>query len=362
MRLPTLVLGCALAGIAGISDGRNLCAFQSCPPIPGDGPDSIHVFLKKSDNACQVVEDMYVKAATNYEPDALVQANGTCQKRTLDQNGICFVYETELQGVAGANVIEQGVTGGLAWNPVPSNARPQTFDTRVDGTTSPEHHSKSFGTEGARTLTFKGTLSSTACLLTPNEIFKDFKVNVVKCIPSWQRSSGGALVHFAAQEILIYLGDANGATKTAFRDAFAAWNSALAAYPGTPRFAEAENPCSGPNCITVVNGTVDLSTHCAQTTYTVDSSTGLISGGTVTFPNQTTTWWPNFNKRLAGHELGHGLGLAEKTGGCNTTDSLMRRVSCNASSGYPTTPTVSDHLPVGKSTYGGTPTATCPAS
>ncbi len=89
----------------------------------------------------------------------------------------------------------------------------------------------------------------------------------------------------------------------------------------------------------------------------------LVTGTTITMPPETAGWGAGFNQRTAAHELEHGMGLAENKTVCSTTDSLMRPVVCNANPVYfPTTPTASDSMPVGKTTYGTTPAAACPAS
>jgi hypothetical protein len=113
------------------------------------------------------------------------------------------------------------------------------------------------------------------------------------------------------------------------------------------------------NCINTQIGPVNLGTRCAFSMIDTDSSTGLITGSTMTFPPESSTWPQAFNDRLAAHELGHHGGLEENLSSCGTINSLMRPVACGASSGFPTAPTTSDHLPVARTTYQGQTTSTC---
>jgi hypothetical protein len=155
----------------------------------------------------------------------------------------------------------------------------------------------------------------------------------------------------------------NQRMKTGINNAVNAWNTALDSY-GTsvgPRYqySESDTPCAGPNCVNTEIGSVDLANECARGLLGSDPTTGLIVSSTVTFPPQSSTWPQQFNDRLAAHELGHHLGLENNNSSCSGNDSLMKPVSCGATSGYPTAPTLSDHLPVARSTYQGQSTSTC---
>lgn len=145
-------------------------------------------------------------------------------------------------------------------------------------------------------------------------------------------------------------------------NAVAAWNAAFAGIPGTPVFETTETPCSGQYCVTTQQDNISTGSECAVGAISVNPGTGEILSATITFPSASSNWSENFTTRLAAHELGHTLGLANNNTSCATTASLMRPVSCNANGGFPVTPQPSDALPVTKTTYGQTPPPTCPAS
>lgn len=190
---------------------------------------------------------------------------------------------------------------------------------------------------------------------------------VVSCAPEWNRTSQGAVVQAVESQdppIVIRVPTAvSSAMKQGIAAAVAAWNSALDAYGAQigPRFddVESDTPCSGPNCVNVEIGEMNLSEHCALANLVVDSATGLIQGSTIRFPPQSSGWSASFNARLAAHELGHHLGLQDSTSSCATVNSLMKPVACGAASGYPTAPTLSDHWPAATSTYSGASTLVC---
>ena len=104
-----------------------------------------------------------------------------------------------------------------------------------------------------------------------------------------------------------------------------AWNAALNIYGTTvgPRYQylESNTICSGPNCINTQIGPVNLSTECAFGEIDADSSTGLMTSSTITFPPESSNWPQAFNDRLAAHELGHHLGLQNNTSSCGAANS-----------------------------------------
>lgn len=133
------------------------------------------------------------------------------------------------------------------------------------------------------------------------------------------------------------------------------WNTALNVYGPDigPRLGWiiSDVQCSGPYCINTEVGQVNLSNECALANVSSDPNTGVITSSTITFPTQSATWNQSFNDRLAGHELGHHLGLANNNTSYGAINSLMKPVGCNQSSGYPVQPTTSDSWPVMQSIY-----------
>jgi hypothetical protein len=155
----------------------------------------------------------------------------------------------------------------------------------------------------------------------------------------------------------------NAPMKTGIQRAVDAWNAALNQHGAGvgPRYqyTESDTACGGPNCVNTQIGPVNLGAECATGQLGHDPSTGLITSSTLTFPPESSGWPQSFNDRLAGHELGHHLGLENNNSSCGTADSLMKPVACGATGGYPTAPTTSDHLPAARTTYQGHTTATC---
>ena len=189
----------------------------------------------------------------------------------------------------------------------------------------------------------------------------------VKCVPEWLKTAQGALIRNSETQsppIVVRVPTTmNDRMKTGVQRAVDAWNAALNIYGTTigPRYqyVESDATCSGPNCINTQIGPMNLSTRCASASINADPTTGLITQSTITFPPESSNWPQTFNDRLAGHELGHHLGLDENYSSCGAANSLMKPVSCGASSGFPTSPTTSDHLPVARTTYQGQTTTTC---
>jgi len=116
---------------------------------------------------------------------------------------------------------------------------------------------------------------------------------------------------------------------------------------------------AGPTCVNTEIGSVNLGSECAQGMLQVSPSTGLISEATITFPLQSGGWPQAFNDWLAAHELAHLVGPGNNNSSCQTSQSVMKPVTCGANSGFPQTPTLSDHLAAARSTYQGQTTSIC---
>lgn len=278
----------------------------------------------------------------------------------------CFYHQTQYRWIGGSTVSEIGAPGWTTVYPNPNNG-PQQLDTRQSGTSTPDTPTWIFNYEGERTVPFNSNIYVTACNIQPNTVATQADFKAVKCLPEWQMTSQQKIVHnnpTQSPPIVVRVPTTmNQRMKTGIQNAVNAWNTALNGYGPTvgPRYqyTESDTTCGGTNCINTQIGPVNLGTECAFSDIDVDASTGLITGSTMTFPPESSTWPQGFNDRLAGHELGHHGGLKEKLSGCGTIDSLMRPVSCGASSGFPTAPTTSDHLPVARTTYQGQTTTTC---
>jgi hypothetical protein len=140
------------------------------------------------------------------------------------------------------------------------------------------------------------------------------------------------------------------------RQAIIDWNMAQS----NVTISEVMSSCAGQlGCVDVVEGSV--SGDCAVGDIGVTNG-GVITGSVLTFPTTAESWNDNFLRRLANHELGHHLGLGEKTTSCNSSKSLMAPTSCGAANGYPLTPPLTDSLPVSKTVYGGGTTVSCPTN
>jgi hypothetical protein len=230
------------------------------------------------------------------------------------------------------------------------------MDSRVSGTTVPQGGSWSPGTAlGVSTITWRENIATTVCDIQPSFKLFEMSINVVRCQPRFKRNSEANIMHLSPGITYVYINpNALGSRVTeALRAAINDWNAI-----GLPvTFQETSVQCGGGRCINTSIGSVP-GNACADTTLLV-ATDGSITSSSMVFPSAAQVWNPDFLRRTANHEFAHHLGLDEQIS-CSTSYSLMSPVSCNASSGFPLTPPVTDSLPPDKTTYGGGPATSCP--
>ena len=359
-RLAFLIALCLLPRAAAADD-------PFCPdlPFPND-PATLEIFVSKNNNAC--APGSYVRTGTSYDAHFRTITHASCDIYVWD-TGIpgCRLDHTDDQGVGASSIIEYGVPGWSVIQTNPVSSFPLQLDTRQSNTSTPDTPTWNFGTEGQRVLRFQSTLENVCAGLEPS-VEEDIAFNAVACIPKFNTVISGAIVHNEATQtppIVVRVPPTmNLRMRTGIQNAVTRWNTALNLHGATvgPRYEyfESSTPCGGTRCINTQEGTVNLPGECAKGSLGTDPATGLIVSSTVTFPPQSSSWPQSFNDRLALHELGHHLGLDENTGGsCSSWYSVMKPITCGATFGYPTAPTVSDHLPPAWTTYQGGSMATC---
>ncbi|HET7695638.1 MAG TPA: hypothetical protein VFK57_08025 [Vicinamibacterales bacterium] len=324
-----------------------------------------------SRNGQQCEADSYVQGNKPYPVDARSEAYGSCDRYAEDGvTGDCILYATEQRGVVGVLVREDSTFDQGYFSPV--GASPHVFDTRVTGTTTPENMNWYFYYEGLRTLRYRASFAQTACLMPPAWKEETINFRVLNCLPMWNRTTPTApIVHVAPQTINVYIDPTLWPNMdTGIRQAITALNAALDPFRGTtqlPTFVPTTSgPCGGPYCINMRAGTPP-GTACAGGPITFDPSTGAVISSNNYWPvtSSSMTWGVNFITRTALHELEHHLGLQDNSAWCplNSTGSVMGSpIPCGATSGYPTSPTLSDITPIVRSVYGGQSTKTCPST
>jgi hypothetical protein len=378
MRHRGMALVLSTAMCLGASGSARPCAQGACANQPSGGGQSAEGFVQKSDGSCSAAPNGYVKIGTTYRLDAAATAFGECQIRLYECTALplscsCNDKDIQLRGTQGVAIAEYNASAfsPLSVGPIypkkPGTTSGteirQAMDSRISGTTIPDGRNWTPWTEGAVTLAFRNIIYTTSCNILPSDVSSEVPLKAVRCIPQFQRLTSGSLVHLTPSTIEVYIPPTGMLAKTraGIQWAIDEWNGALAAYPGTPQFHEASQPCTpGPLCVTTKEDNIPVTSDCAQGALSATPD-GTIVSATITFPSAAAPWSPEFLKRLAAHELGHALGLKENDSSCPTAESLMRPVSCTATAGFPTQPTVSDHLAVGSSVYGGETTDTCPA-
>lgn len=344
------------------------CAQESCYNAGSSGGESVEGFISKADGTCQVTAGTYVKKSTSYKIHVRATAYGGCTLRAWDCTTLpcdCVTYGTQTRGVSSVNIREYNSHSLSPFSlgnmyPVDQSGKgivAQEMDSRVAGTTSPGGVGWSPGTAlGVSTIRWTESIFTTNCNLLPSTAYTEMAVNVVDCVPRFKRNSYGNIVHLATGVIYVYINPGLGQTiGDAFRSAIWDWNAA-----GLPvQFQETITQCSGPYCINTDIGTVPAGS-CAESTLLVQSD-GTITSSMVYFPEAARTWNSGYLRRTVNHEFGHHLGLDEQRN-CGTSASVMTPVACNATSGFPQSPTVTDRLPPDKTTYGGGPATSCPSA
>jgi hypothetical protein len=346
--------------------GSAVSAQDGCPDTPHPGTENITPYLSRASAGASCPAGSYVRTGSSYQADFLTNVSGSCDVYVWDNDlKACRYDQTQYRGIGATTIEDIALAGWVVVEPNPNTFRPQV-DSRLSESTIPDNPSWTFNNEGERTLQFKSNLTMTLCELQPTFVQTQIGFKAVKCVPTWNMTPQQALIHNLPATINVRVPPGmHSRVKTGIRNAIDRWNEALNIYGQSvgPRYwyYESDNLCGGPYCINTEIGSIpEYPARCAKAVISRDDSTGEISGSTITFPTQSNIWNQNFADRTAGHELGHHLGLEENNSGCATSGSLMRPVACNASSGYPTAPTISDHLPVARTTYQGQSTSTCP--
>jgi len=356
------VLPCTIYLLLAVTSGA--AGQDNCPDTPHPGSESVTPFVSRSGNDCAA--GSYLRSSVSYNANFRTEVSGTCDVIIWDPAiPGCRYDSTTNRGIGASTINENGVAGSVIVYLNPNNF-PAIIDTRLSGTSAPDTPTWTFNTQGEnRQLRFQSNILATSCSLL-NSVQTTIGFTVVACVPEFLRTNQGQIVHNQPTNpiTVVVPTSMNTRMKTAIHNAVDRWNDALNSY-GTsagPRYAysETSTPCTtGPTCVNTQTGSMDLTKMCAVGNHTVDSVTGEVLAGQITFPPESSGWSQAFDDRVAAHELGHLLGLDENISSWSAANSLMKPVVCGASSGYPTGPTLSDHMPVVRTTYQGESSATC---
>lgn len=354
------------ASVASVVNASYSMEPQSCPNIPSGGGEDLQTFITKSDGSCTVQNGSYVRTSTNYTLHVLAEAYGQCQWRYWSCSpapcGCANFLAPQLRRPDGVGILlyNSHPLSPFSIGPIyPNDTSLQQWDSRVSGQTSPPGRGwNTGGTLGEATLRFTEGIVTTACNITPSQKVIDKTAYVVQCQPKFLSDNG----HLEPDSIEVFLDPASmSAAEPALDLAIQDWNNNVT---GTGvALARTGSDCgTGPRCIRVI---VDpLLPKCGGGSYDpVDPVTGYIPGGLVLKLHSS---WSTFTaaslQRTFAHELGHFLGLDDYTPatGCGVDDAVMRDdFVCGPANSPGVAVTLSDAIPVAKSTYGGGTKTTC---
>ena len=341
---------------------------QNCPPIPTvPASQSVEGFVSKSDNSCTVAPNTYVVTQNQYRLHTSVTAYGTCTVQGFDQFFGCFASSTELRRITNVNVqvVQPNTTitlGGI----VPVNAsgvyQPrQEMDSRIPNTTSPFGRTWIPNVEGETTLRFTEYMTQTSCNFTPPDFTVEFPVVVVACSPKFKLVPSGDIQRLDPGQTFVWIDpNLHPNIRTAIQTSLTQgdWNNVQ---PHV-QFVESPALCSGGHCLKfrpeTANDEVPTG-QCAASLISPASGSGSIVVTNTYFPSAASGWNASVLRHWVNHEIAHHLGLDEAAG-CGASKSILAPTSCNAVSGFPITPPLTDSIPVNRTVYGGASRATCP--
>jgi hypothetical protein len=235
----------------------------------------------------------------------------------------------------------------------------QEMDSRVANTTVPGGITWTPTVEGETTLRFVEGMNATPCNFSSQKI-EEIPVVVLACSPKFELAPSGALMRLDPGQTFVWIDPSLAPNiRSAIQTAIGDWN----VVQPQVQLSEAVQQCGlSAHCIHVKpedpNHPV-LSGTCAFGDVIVAEGSGSIAFATIYFPAAASGWNANVLRRHFNHEIGHTLGLNDYQS-CASFKSLMAPTACNASSGFPLTPPLTDSLPVGRTVYGGAPSASCP--
>jgi hypothetical protein len=201
-------------------------------------------------------------------------------------------------------------------------------------------------------------MNATPCNFSSQKI-EEIPVVVVACSPKFKLASGNILRIDPGPTTIWIDPNLDQDIRNAIQAALNDW-PLVQPYV---QFSQGPQQCGGGHCInfrpeTSANEVPDGTCAGGQLDPVPGGGSGFLSAN-VFFPAAAGGWNANVLRHWVNHELGHVLGLDEYLG-CASNKSLMAPVACNAVSGFPTTPPLTDSLPVNRTVYGGAPSASCP--
>ena len=310
---------CANSGVLGETtinapiDTAGTCSIEGLPsdPIVSDGT--------------------FIKNGTPMTLHAVADATGMCTLRSWSYWPImCVAYGEQLRAVAKVSVVEAPPTLVQAIHsiyPVTSTGyldyTRQHMNTRDTGTTFPGPlRYSSFAELGEWRWQVQSIIHVTNCNLLPDRSeLIERRINISNCLPKWWNVNyppDGPVVtpHVPPTVISVYVGMPGLIQPTS--DAIDDWNPRVAG-TGT-QYERVENPCSGPACVMVQEGTI--SKGCAETRIPYGPDGVATDTVTITFPPDWTSRTYERNRRTMAHELGHPLGLDENAA-CPPNETVM---------------------------------------
>jgi hypothetical protein len=249
-----------------------------------------------------------------------------------------------------------------AWNsPSP---KPLDYDSRnpIGGAQGPYTES-GFYYLGTWRMTFWSTNEPTGCGFVTTSHIVEKTINVVSCKPSFSENPNGTIMRLPTGTISIYVPDTMSYLFGPVDNAVADLTTKLVE-SGITLTRNLNSPCTtGGNCINFNEGSIPAGA-CAEYTKFPDPDTGInVQPAKITFPTDAAGRTPSRLQRSVLHELGHLLGLNDQpnVSGCGINDSVMvtAALDCNAQSGFISTPTLNDSVPINKTSFGNGPKISC---
>ena len=362
----TIVRVAAMAFFAMMGPATHSAFAQICPPITTvPGSESVEGFIAKSDNSCTVSSNTYVVTSNQYRIHTRATAYGTCVVQNYDQFFNCHTASTELHRVANINVRAIQGNSNLSLGTIqPVNASSQyqprqEVDSRIANTTVPGGINWTPFLEGETTVRYVEGMFTTPCNFSAQKI-EEIPVFVVACSPRFRQAPSGDLLRLVPGQTYVWIDPALAPNvRSAIQTAIGDWNLVQPLV----QLAEIAQPCAlSTHCIHVkpedANHQVPSGT-CLFADITPAQGSGDITFATIYFPSAASGRNANVLRRQFNHEMGHALGLDDYQS-CASYKSLMAPTACNASSGFPLTPPLTDSIPVNRTVYGGAPSASCP--
>ncbi len=333
---------------------------QSCPLFVPEGvtPATLDTFVRKTDLTCQAVDGVYMLQYQQVRLDSVGTEYGTC----LNQTWNCEFIKREERDVNHTDsAVEYQLDGygSFLWGGYYSAIRPlvgsglHVLDSRNADTNGPPIATLSY--VGTTKFSFQSGLNATNCNISPRYgPLKTLSINVVKCLPKFWMTERG-LEHVQAGPVTIYVPPELAGTSVDLAAGHArdVWNTRLHDYGNPVTISLSYFECSGPGCIHLEEGPPppNSPSNCGETWSAADSSQGAWQSPAHVRVRETWSSWTDqtFLDWLLAHEMGHALGLDENN--CPLASSLMGPFNACGQHMNSTGPSVSDGMPVKKTTY-----------